>query len=167
MDSTEPAADLAARVEDALTEFGGDATPAAERLATFHRVENTYLSTFQTLGGLGLLLGTVGLAAVMLRNVLERRRELAMLGALGFRRRHCMLMSAAETLLLLAGGLGIGALCAAVAIAPTVAERGGRLPISSTGLLVVFAVFLTGLLSSLAATRLMARAPIMQSLRTE
>jgi ABC-type lipoprotein release transport system permease subunit len=167
MDSTEPAADLAARVEDALTEFGGDATPAAERLATFHRVENTYLSTFQTLGGLGLLLGTVGLAAVMLRNVLERRRELAMLGALGFRRRHFMLMSAAETLLLLAGGLGIGALCAAVAIAPTVAERGGRLPISSTGLLVVFAVFLTGLLSSLAATRLMARAPIMQSLRTE
>ena len=27
-------------------------------------VQNTYLSTFQSLGGLGLLLGTVGLAVV-------------------------------------------------------------------------------------------------------
>lgn len=167
VDSQDSPGDLAVRVEDALTDVGGDATATAERLAAFHRVENTYLSTFQTLGGLGLLLGTVGLGAVMLRNVIERRRELAMLGALGFRRGHFMLMAAAETVLLLAGGLGVGAICAAVAIAPTVVERGGRLPISAAGLLVVFAVFLTGLLSSLAATRLVSRAPVLQSLRTE
>ena len=167
VDSSEAHGELAVRVEDALTDVGGDATGAAERLAAFHRVENTYLSTFQTLGGLGLLLGTVGLGAVMLRNVIERRRELAMLGALGFRRGHFMLMAAAETILLLAGGLGVGTICAAVAIAPTVMERGGRLPISAAGLLVVFAVFLTGLLSSLAATRLVSRAPVLQSLRAE
>ena len=75
-----------ASIENALADFGADATGTAERLAQFHRVENTYLSTFQTLGGLGLLLGTVGLAAVLLRNVLERRRELALLGAVGYRR---------------------------------------------------------------------------------
>ncbi len=167
VDSPETPGALAVRVEDALTDVGGDATGTAERLAAFHRVENTYLSTFQTLGGLGLLLGTVGLGAVMLRNVIERRRELAMLGALGFRRGHFMLMAAAESILLLAGGLGVGAICAAVAIAPTLVERGGRLPISTAGLLVVFAVFLTGLLSSLAATRLVSRAPVLQSLRTE
>ena len=57
---------------------------AVERLAAFHRVENTYLSTFQALGGLGLLLGTVGLSAIMFRNVLERRRELALLRAVGY-----------------------------------------------------------------------------------
>ncbi len=34
--------------------------------------------------GLGLLLGTIGLAAVMFRNVLERRRELALLRAVGY-----------------------------------------------------------------------------------
>ena len=34
-------------------------------------MQNTYLSTFQSLGGLGLLLGTIGLAALQLRNVLE------------------------------------------------------------------------------------------------
>ena len=50
-------------------------------------VQNTYLSTFQSLGGLGLLLGTFGLATVQLCNVLERRGELALLRAAGFRRR--------------------------------------------------------------------------------
>ena len=67
---------LAGVLEKELTTFGFDAVTAAERLEAFHRVENTYLSTFQSLGGLGLLLGTIGLAAVMFRNVLERRREL-------------------------------------------------------------------------------------------
>ena len=62
--------------------------PTAERLAEFHAVENTYLSTFQTLGGLGLLVGTVGLAAVLLRNVLERRRELALLARSAIGARH-------------------------------------------------------------------------------
>jgi len=33
-------------------------------------VENTYLATFQALGGLGLLLGALGLAVVLLRSVL-------------------------------------------------------------------------------------------------
>ena len=78
----------------------------AERLAEFHRVENTYLSTFQTLGGLGLLLGTIGLAAVLLRNVLERRRELALLGAVGYGRGRLFAIVVAESTLLLACGPG-------------------------------------------------------------
>ena len=73
----------------------------AERLAGFHRVEYTYLSTFQMLGGLGLLLGTLGLGAVLLRNVLERRRELALLRALGYRQADFFAMVMAENVLLL------------------------------------------------------------------
>jgi hypothetical protein len=163
----ERAADVATRLEDALSDLGGDATGTAERLARFHRVENTYLSTFQTLGGLGLLLGTVGLATVLLRNVLERRRELALLGAIGYRRGHFLLMVAAENTLLLAGGLIAGALCAALAITPAVMERGGRLPLTSGGALLLFGVFATGLLSSLAATRAVTRSPLLESLRSE
>jgi hypothetical protein len=163
----ERAADVAMRLEDALSDLGGDATGTDERLARFHRVENTYLSTFQTLGGLGLLLGTVGLATVLLRNVLERRRELALLGAIGYRRGHFLLMVAAENTLLLAGGLIAGAACAALAITPAVMERGGRLPLTSGGVLLLFAVFATGLLSSLAATRAVTRSPLLESLRSE
>ncbi|MDA1184535.1 MAG: FtsX-like permease family protein, partial [Acidobacteria bacterium] len=109
---------VADQVEDALIDFGADVTTTAGRRAAFHRVENTYLSTFQTLGGLGLLLGTVGFAAVLLRNALERRRELALLGAIGYQRRHFLLMAVSENTLLLAAGLAAGALCAALAIAP-------------------------------------------------
>ena len=158
---------VAGQVEDALVDFGADATATSERLAEFHRVENTYLSTFQTLGGLGLLLGTIGLAAVLLRNALERRRELALLGAVGYGRRHFLLMAAAENVLLLAAGLAFGALCAGLAIAPAIAERGGRLPLTSGGALLLFAVFATGLLSSIVATRAATRAPLLDSLRAE
>jgi hypothetical protein len=165
-----PAGDVAAlagRIEEALADFGADATSTAQRLATFHRVENTYLSTFQTLGGLGLLLGTVGLATVMLRNAVERRREMGLLGAVGYQRRHFLMMAAAENALLLTGGLIAGGLCAAIAIAPAVAERGGRMPLTAAGALLIFAVFVVGLLSSLVATRVVMRAPVVESLKSE
>ena len=99
--TAEQAAALAGVVERELQPFGVDAVGTAERLAAFHRVENTYLSTFQALGGLGLLLGTVGLAAVMFRNVLERRRELALLRAVGYDTPRITLMILAEAIFLL------------------------------------------------------------------
>lgn len=148
-------------------ELGAEATVATERLAAFHRVENTYLSTFQTLGGLGLLIGTVGLAAVLLRNVLERRRELALLGAVGYRREHVFAIIAAENGVLLGWGLVSGAVSALVAIGPAVAERGGRLPLTLGGVVLLAAVFLVGLLSTVVATRAATRAPILDSLRAE
>ncbi|HVJ87040.1 MAG TPA: FtsX-like permease family protein, partial [Caulifigura sp.] len=40
-------------LESALRDYGLDAEPVADRLADFLAVQNTYLSTFQTLGGLG------------------------------------------------------------------------------------------------------------------
>jgi putative ABC transport system permease protein len=130
-------------------------------------VENTYLSTFQTLGGLGLLVGTFGLAAVVLRNVLDRRRELALLGAVGYGRGHIFTIVVAEHVLLLVWGLVIGTACALVAIAPAALERGGRLPATQAGALLLAAVFLAGLLSSIIATRTALRTPLVAALRSE
>jgi putative ABC transport system permease protein len=163
----ERTAAVVAELESALTDFGGDAIATADRLAGFHRVENTYLSTFQTLGGLGLLLGTVGLATVLLRNMLERRRELALLSAVGYRRRDFLVMVLVENVVLLTAGLVAGTICAAIAVAPGVLERGGRLPLSSGALLLLFTVFVTGLLSSVAATRAATRSPLLETLRSE
>src|SRR5204862_7594868 len=73
-------------LETALADRGFEVTRTADRLASYLAVENTYLSTFQALGGLGLVLGSLGLAVVLLRGVWERRAELALLRALGFRR---------------------------------------------------------------------------------
>jgi putative ABC transport system permease protein len=153
-------------LETSLTEFGADIGTTAERLAGFHRVEYTYLSTFQMLGGLGLLLGTFGLGAMLLRNVLERRRELAVLRALGYRQRDFLLMVVAENIVLLLAGLTAGTVSALLAIAPTWVDRGGRLP-AGTIVLLLAGVIATGLLASVAATAVALRAPLLSSLRTE
>ena len=164
--TTDPSA-VSRTLENDLSDLGADAVGTAEYLASFHRVENTYLSTFQTLGGLGLLLGTAGLATVLLRNVLERRRELGLLAAVGYRRSHFLLMAAAENLLILVGGLVAGTVCAAIAIAPAVAERGGRIPLSGGIILLLSSVFAAGLVCSLAAMAVTSRRPLLESLRSE
>ena len=158
--------EVSAALEDRLADFGFDVVSAAERLAAFHRVENTYLATFQTLGGLGLVLGTFGLGAVLLRNVLERRRELALMRAVGYNAGHLSVMVLAENAFLLFAGLAIGAGCAIVAIAPAWLERGGGVPLLSLGGL-LFLVVATGLAASLAATAAAVRSPLLGSLRAE
>jgi ABC-type lipoprotein release transport system permease subunit len=155
-----------AGIESALADYGLDVTTAAARIAAYHRVENTYLSTFQTLGGFGLLLGTVGLATILLRNVLERRRELGLLRAVGYTERHLTSMILAENLMLLAAGLSIGTICALVAVAPTAIQRGGTLPLLSIAFLLI-AVGLTGIAASWIAVAAAMRQPFLQALRSE
>src|SRR6201999_2478649 len=104
---------------------GLQVTPAAARLAEFQAVENTYLSIFEALGGLGLLLGSAGLAIVVARNVLERGREFGLLEAVGFRPRQLRRLVFAEHGWLIACGLGIGAVSAIVAVWPSLRERTG------------------------------------------
>jgi putative ABC transport system permease protein len=160
------AAALAEIVERELQPYGVDAVSTAERLDAFHRVENTYLSTFQALGGLGLLLGTVGLATVMFRNVLERRRELALLRAVGYDGRHVTIMILAETIFILCAGLLAGAGCALIAIAPALADRGGSLPGAGLAILLA-AVLAAGVLSAMVATRAAVSGHVLQALRAE
>jgi putative ABC transport system permease protein len=163
----ERAAEVATAIEEGARDLGADAVLTTERLAEFHRVENTYISTFQTLGGLGLLVGTIGLAAVLLRNVLERRRELALLAAVGYRANHIFAIVLAENVLLLGWGLAVGTVCALVAVSPALSERGGW-PLAATGAWwLLVAVFVSGLLSSILATRAALRTPLLGALRAE
>jgi len=153
-------------LEEALSDSGFDVTPAADRLAQFHRVENTYLSTFQALGALGLLIGTVGLAAVLLRNVLERRRELALLRAVGYTATETMRLIFFENTALLAAGLAIGTVCALLAVSPALAQRARTLPIGSLFLLLLI-VAVVGMLSTWIATRAAVRSKLIDALRSE
>ncbi len=153
-------------VEELFSDSGLDVMTVSEKLAQFLRVEHAYLSTFQALGALGLILGTFGLSAVLLRNVLERRKELALLRAVGFTGSEVAQVIVLENLLLLAFGLAVGTLCALVAVAPSLLERGQLPPLFPMfGLLA--SVALTGLLASVLATRAALRAPLLASLRSE
>ena len=164
--SREAAAEVAGTIERGLDTFGVDAVTAVERLEAFHRVENTYLSTFQSLGGLGLLLGTIGLAAVMFRNVLERRRELGLLRAVGYDRRRVTQMILAEAMLLLGAGLGAGTLSAILAVAPAWLGRSGVRP-GSTLLILLAGVIVAGVVSSAVAARAALRGDVLQALRAD
>lgn len=123
------AADRAAlALETALQPYGADAELVSRRLADFLAVQNTYLATFQLLGGLGLLVGTLGLATVMARNVLERRREIAMLRAIGFRGSRITRLILTENTALLVWGLLAGAVSALIAMLPHLRSTGADVP---------------------------------------
>ena len=122
------------------------------------------LLTFQSLGGLGLLLGTFGLAAVQLRSVLERRGELALMRAAGLRRRTLAAMVMWENGLLLVGGLATGLVAALVAILPHMFSGAAMIPWDSlAGILGL--ILLVGLLVGLAGVRAVLTTPLLPALR--
>jgi ABC-type antimicrobial peptide transport system permease subunit len=157
---------VSATLTRALQDAGLELVSAPERLAAFNAVQNTYLRTFQILGSLGLLLGSAGLGVVVLRNVLERRAELALLQAIGFRRRtlHWLVLSEHGGLLCL--GLAVGTAAALVAILPVLLAPGAEIHyLSLLGTLAT--VFVSGLVWTWLATRLALHGELLKALRNE
>jgi putative ABC transport system permease protein len=153
-------------LERNLGEYGFSAEATGRRMAELLAVQNTYLSTFQSLGGLGLLLGTLGLATVQLRNVLERRGELALLRATGFRRATLGWLVLLEHAALLAIGLAVGTLAASLAVWPHVSNRGAGVPWLSLAVTLA-AVLVVGIAVGVVAVRTAVRAPLLAALREE
>ena len=116
--------------------LGADLAPLIERQASaagaevrmFTEVEHTYLTIFGLLGGLGVLLGSVGLGLIVMRNVLERRSELALMRAVGFTPGRLRRLVLTEHGLLGALGLLSGVVAAAVAVTPTIIAQGSDVP---------------------------------------
>jgi putative ABC transport system permease protein len=158
----EAVADL---LSDQLRDFGLEVAPVAERLRLYSQVEDTYLASFEALGALGLLLGTCGLAVVLLRNVVERRWELAALRAFGFRRRRLAALLLLESVSLLALGLALGTAAGLLPQALGAGLAGGFpwLPMTAT----LGAVLLAGLLASGLAVAVALGAPLLQVLKAE
>jgi hypothetical protein len=149
-----------------LEKLGARFTLASQRLAMFSRVENTYLSIFQALGGLGLLLGSAGLGVVVLRNIMERRGELAALRALGFTRRRLRRMLLIEHAWVFVGGLMCGVLAAAVAVWPQLSSAAAR---PALGLLAALlgAIAVSGFIWIYAAGAWALRGGLLGALRAE
>jgi putative ABC transport system permease protein len=109
--NTGEAEDAVNHLSDRLFNYGVRIQSTVQRLNQFKQVENTYLSIFQSLGGMGVLMGTIGLFVVVVRNLWERRKEQAILGALGFSLEELQKMSMYENMPIMIRGLclGIGA----------------------------------------------------------
>jgi hypothetical protein len=153
-------------LETGLAAYGFDVVRVSDRLAEFLAVQNTYLSTFQALGGFGLLLGTFGLATVMLRNVLERRAELALLRAVGFANLKIAWLVLVENALLLGWGLLAGTAAALLAMAPHLAGSAADVSWLGTATM-LFGIFVVGMLAALLAVSEAVRTPVLATLRSE
>jgi len=149
-----------------LRDYGLVLTPAQERLAAFGVVENTYLSIFMVLGGLGLVLGSIGLGLVVLRNMLERRGELAMLRAVGFDRGRLKRMVFYEHWGLMLAGLACGVISAVVAVIPALQSPGAHVPYLSL-LLTVAGIAISGAVWVWVAGTLALRGRLLDALRHE
>lgn len=124
-------------LQKALADHGAVVTTTRERLAAFHGVENAYISIFQLLGGLGVIVGSAGLGLVTARNLIERRHEFSILHTLGVPEettRRVVLLEAGQ---LIRWGLGIGTLAATLSILPSLASGTGLTQLASIGLLLI------------------------------
>ena len=152
-------------LEKTLGDYGFDLTSASARLAGYRAVENTYISTFQSLGGLGVLLGTFGLALIFFRNIIERRGELATLRAFGFRRQLLSRMLFLESCFLLTVGMLIGIVAGLVAILGSQ----GHLPsfpwVSLT--ITLLFIFGFGIIANAVAVAVALRSPLLSTLKSE
>jgi len=106
-------------LQSVFRDYGWEMTTASQRLVEFNSVTNTYLSIFLALGALGLILGTVGLAVVLARSLLERNSEMVLLQSLGFTRRQIVILLVREYGVLLIWGVLIGFISSVVAVFPT------------------------------------------------
>lgn len=149
-----------------LGELGVEVKSTREVLNEFMQVQNAYLSMFLALGGLGLLLGTVGIAAVLLRSALERRGELALLMATGFTRSRLAWLLLLENGSLLVAGLASGTVCALVAVAPRLSSVDAAVNwVAIANLLML--VLAVGATASVVTAVQSVRGPLLAALRQE
>jgi ABC-type antimicrobial peptide transport system permease subunit len=145
---------------------GLDLSYTADRLATFNRIEDTYLSIFLLLGGLGMILGAVGLGITLARNILDRRKELAILKCMGYRTKTILGMLTGEHMFLLGVGTLSGAGAAVIATLPSILSD-YVMASWQTALLIIVLIVANGLFWTLVIAISNLRKNLLNSLRTE
>ncbi len=105
-------------LQSETADLGGKVVATQARMAAFHEVENTYITIFNVLGGLGIILGSVGVGVVTARNLEERKGEFETLRMLGIPKEERMRMVSLELRTMIFWGLGLGLISALVAVIP-------------------------------------------------
>ncbi len=158
--------EISERLTYLFQDYGMMVTPVSERLAQFNSVENTYLSVFMLLGGLGIIIGTIGLGIVLLRNLIERKQEIALYLALGFNKTYILKLFYAENLFILMAGIGIGLFAAFAGILPSFLSPAFQLPTYFL-LVILLLILLNGLVWIYFPIKSSLRKNLVQSLRNE
>lgn len=165
-ENAESLAPVAAHLTRMFGDLGLEMRPAADQLNEFNAVQNTYLSIFSTLGGLGIFLGTLGLAILVGRNVMERRGQLGVMQAVGFTRRALSGMVLSEHWFLHLSGVLVGLGAALLAVIPKLGAGSAGLP---WGLLAAIngGVLVGGLVFCALAARVVLQGRLLDAIRQE
>jgi putative ABC transport system permease protein len=119
---------LAVRLRAALSDYGFTVVPTTRQLESFARASNTRIGMFQMLSAWALLIGMAGLAALLVWNACDRRREIAWLRVLGFSSPTLAVMMTAENTFLAGWGLAAGVGSGLLTLAPAFVGFGAALP---------------------------------------
>ncbi len=150
---------------DRLSAYGFHAEPAAGRLASFYEVTNTYLQVFTILGGFGVVLGVIGMGFVLLRNYRFRKRDFALLLAVGFAPGKIRKMIRREQIRIILTGVTTGMISG---LAATITTISGNQDISFKVILFFIpAVIATGILITFLSVRTITGDALTESLRKE
>jgi ABC-type antimicrobial peptide transport system permease subunit len=106
-------------ISRAMRDWGWQMTTTTERLAEFNSVQNTYLSIFLMLGVLSLVIGTVGLGILIARSIMERKSEIGLLLALGYKQNTIYRIIFTEYFILIIAGIMIGFVPAIISTLPS------------------------------------------------
>ncbi len=152
-------------LENRFENYGITVSTTSERLSSFFKVTNTYLSVFTILGGLGLILGIAGLGFVLKRNYNMRRREFALLMATGFTGKQIRKIVLKEHIFILISGFITGTIPPIIATFPSI-RNGSDIPWMSLGLIGIM-VFLIGMATIFYSVRQIKQTSLIESLRRE
>lgn len=149
-----------------LGKYGIDFVNSVDRLKDFYAVESTYMSMFLVLGGMGLLLGSIGVMVVVMRNILERRGELALFEAVGYNRRDRDKVILLEHGIIAFAGLAIGIISSLTAMWPSFQSQENNLPVM-TMVFLMAAIVLLQFFWIVVAVRVAMHTSLLASLRNE
>jgi putative ABC transport system permease protein len=127
-------------LKQSFRDYGWEIMPAAQKLAEFNSIENTYLSIFMVMGAFGLLIGTVGLGVILIRSILERRNEIALLKAVGYGKKLIFKLFINEYIGLLLAGILIGVLTATIAILPSLISPHTGISFTSIAIILILLI---------------------------
>lgn len=129
-----------------LQDYGLNMSPAAERLAVFNKIENTYLSIFLILGSFGILIGSLGIGIVVYRNIAEQKKEYALLQAVGISKKQILGIIRTSYLIILLIGFLTGIIASVVASLPTLVTTNSEVPVLLM-IVIILLIFVSGLIS--------------------
>jgi putative ABC transport system permease protein len=152
-------------LNERLENYGESSEKTVDRLASFYKVTNTYLSVFGVFGALGMITGVAGLGFVLLRNYNQRKQEFALMLATGFKLKKIRMMLLSEQMMILFAGVISGVLSALVATLPSI-ESSPDIPWIFMVVMVLL-IMLTGMTAIMVSIRSITVNSLVTSLKKE